>query len=296
MIDVTFGIVRSGSVVVVVVAVVVIRRNSSVVGIRRNGSSSMVVGVRRLLIVVVVEVMMTGSGHGNSLRSSVDSSTTLISVIAIETAGTNFGRDGVHVVEVAVEEVSGGEDTILVFVDGLASLGVSTNTDVSVTVFAVHTIDAGDTTVLLVLFGFVLEVDSGVVVEGRVVGEVVQEILAISTLAGGVVFVSLRGVFHGDVRSSTESSHVIFLDDVVIVVVVVVTTIHHVVVGVVVFTSKGVEDILVSGGSFLVVVVVRRGVGEARHYFGFFERERSIDFCIFFFNSWLFGVGKKRCW
>jgi len=293
LIDVTFGIVRSGSVVVVVVAVVVIRRNSSVVGIRRNGSSSMVVGVRRLLIVVVVEVMMTGSGHGNSLRSSsVDSSATLISVIAIETAGTNFGRDGVHVVEVTVEEVSGGEDTILVFVDGLASLGVSTNTDVSVTVFAVHTIDAGDTTVLLVLFGFVLEVDSGVVVEGRVVGEVVQEILAISTLAGGVVFVSLRGVFHGDVRGSTESSHVIFLDDVVIVIVVV-TTIHHVVVGVVVFTSKGVEDILVSGGSFLVVVVVRRGVGEARHYFGFFERERSIDFCIFFFNSWLFGVGKR---
>ena len=291
MIDVTFGIVRSGSVVVVVV---VIRRNGcSVVGIRRNGSSSMVVGVRRLLIVVVVEVMMTGSGHGNSVSSSVDSSATLISVIAIETAGTNFGRDGVHVVEVAVEEVSGGEDTILVFVDGLASLGVSTNTDVSVTVFAVHTIDAGDATVLLVLFGFVLEVDSGVVVEGRVVGEVVQEILAISTLAGGVVFVSLRGVFHGDVRGSTESSHVIFLDDVVIVIVVV-TTIHHVVVGVVVFTSKGVENILVSGGSFLVVVVVvvvRRGIGEARHYFGL--TERLIDFCIFFFNSWLFGVGKR---
>lgn len=264
MIDVTFGIVRSGSVVAVVV---VIRGNSIVVVIRRNWSSGSIGGVRRLLIVVVVVEMMTGSGHGDSLlllRS------TLISVIAIETAGTNFGGDGVHVMEVAVEEVSGGEDTILVFVDGLASLGVSTNTDVSVTVFAVHTIDAGDTTVLLVLFGFVLEVDSGVVIEGRVVGEVVQEILAISTLTGGVVFVSLRGVLHGDMRGSTEGSHVIFLDDVVIVVVVVVGTVHHVVV--VVFTSKGVEDILVSRssrGNFLVVVVVRRGIGEARHYFDF---------------------------
>ena len=269
--DVTFRIVRSGS----VIAVAVIRRsggNSSVVVIRRNrgGSIGVVVVVRRLLIIVVE---MTRSGHSDSLlRSSIIimRNNTLVSVIAIETAGTNFGGDGVHVVEVAVEEVSSGKDTILIFEDGLASLGVSTNANVSVTIFAVHTIDAGDTAVLLVLFSFVLEVDGGVRVEGRVVGEVVQEILAISTLAVGVVFVSLRGVFHGDVRGSTEGSHVIFLDDLVVVVVVVTIIDHHVVV--VVFTSEGVEDILVSGsrGNFLVVVVVvRRGVGEARHL-GFF--------------------------
>ena len=271
LVDVTFRIVRSGSVVVAVV-VGVIRRsrgNSSVIVIRRNrgGSIVVVVVVRRLLIVVEV----TRSGHSDSLlRSMSIRNNTLVSVIAIETAGTNFGGDGVHVVEVAVEEVSSGKDTILIFEDGLASLGVSTNANVSVTIFAVHTIDAGDTAVLLVLFSFVLEVDGGVRVEGRVVGEVVQEILAISTLAVGVVFVSLRGVFHGDVRGSTEGSHVIFLDDLVVVVVVVTIIDHHVVV--VVFTSEGVEDILVSGsrGNFLVVVVVvRRGVGEARHL-GFF--------------------------
>jgi len=93
-----------------------------------------------------------------------------------------------------------------------------------------------------------------------------EEVLAITTLAVGVVLVGLRGVLHGEVgRSRTELSHgvCVIVDDGVVVGVVVVVERFFL------FFGEGVENILVgvSGNSFLVVVVVEAVVvrSEARH-------------------------------
>jgi len=91
-----------------------------------------------------------------------------------------------------------------------------------------------------------------------------EEVLAITTLAVGVVLVGLGGVLHGEVgRSRTELSHgVCVIVDGSVGVVVVVERFF-------LFFGEGVENILVgvSGNSFLVVVVVEAVVvrSEARH-------------------------------
>ena len=137
---------------------IVVGRNSMVV-------VTVVIHMRRFLVVGVVVVMLVLMTRSRNLEGSRSRSNILMRVVAIETSVTNFRGRGVHVVEVAVEQVGASDLNVTSLHDGFTSGGIGGNRNRGISVFTVETIDAGNTAgELSALFRLVFEMHGGVVI------------------------------------------------------------------------------------------------------------------------------------
>jgi len=137
---------------------IVVGRNSMVV-------VTVVIHIRRFLVVGVVVVMLVLMTRSRNLEGSRSRSNILMRVVAIETSVTNFRGRGVHMVEVAVEQVGASDLNVTSLHDGFTSGGIGGNRNRGISVFTVETIDAGNTAgELSALFRLVFEMHGGVVI------------------------------------------------------------------------------------------------------------------------------------
>ena len=136
---------------------IVVGRNSMIV-------VAVVIHIRRFLVVGVV-VMLVLMTRSRNLEGSRSRSNILMRVVAIETSVTNFRGGGVHVVEVAVEQVGASDLNVTSIHDGFASGGIGGNGNRGISVFTVETINAGDAAgELSALFRLVFEMHGSVVI------------------------------------------------------------------------------------------------------------------------------------
>lgn len=202
------------------------------------------------VIIILLLVTRSGDRRGSNVSNSV-----VVDLILEETLVRtllDFRRDGVHLVEVEVEEVSIGVFGVLL-IDVLTSVLVLADADASHGVVVGGAL-GGDVAVRRLDGGLEAEVLGSVGVEDMVLGEVAEDVLAVVARAGGVVLVRERGVLHGDVGGSAEALVVVSHAGVVVVV------------GVSKRVEAGLLVVVVVGGHFLI--------GE--------RKKKLMGFCCFF--------------
>lgn len=228
MLNISVSVVGSGGVGVVLV-IAIIRRSSSNRSNRR-GNGGIVVVVTIVIVVVVVVmvvvvvalvissiiVVMTTLAVGSRDRHIVvvcgSSNSFLGSIETSVRSLLNIGGNRLHVVEMHVEEIAVRRNGLLLFflADNLTSLLVIlVNEDSSHGDVTVRAADSRDESELGAEGGLVGEVVGDIGVEDVVLCVVIEESLAIFTVAGGLVLVSSDGVFHGNVAGSTETIFVV---------------------------------------------------------------------------------------
>lgn len=155
------------------------------------------------VIIILLLVTRSGDRRGSNVSNSVVGVVDLILKETLVRTLLDFRRDGVHLVEVEVEEVSIRVFGVLL-IDVLTSVLVLADADASHGVVVGGAL-GGDVAVRRLDGGLEAEVLGSVGVEDMVLGEVAEDVLAVVARAGGVVLVRERGVLHGDVGGSAEA-------------------------------------------------------------------------------------------